>query len=191
MNYDNYGEQTLDLGAGYTAEVQFRYDTDHGAPWEDDDGRGIVSEWTTRDKLPGERVLCTDSHGRDKRFYDWAGTIAKAKADGWDAPPYKTGTKGETAARAVAADFEYLRSWCADEWCFVGVLVSLRYNGAEVDSDACWGYETYDNYHETAARETAEGMRDSHIKERARESRRKAKETRERHYWEARGVCTI
>jgi len=35
-------------------------------PWREHDGHGAVSDWTSRDKKPGELVLNED--GRDKRF---------------------------------------------------------------------------------------------------------------------------
>lgn len=135
---------------GYRFGVRFTHDPDSGAPWENADGHGIVSDWTTRAKAPGERVLAQD--GRSKRYYDVAGTIKIAKRDGWDAEPYgpKDEPKGAKAARAVAADFEFLRQWCNDVWSYVGVTVE------QIDDDdkptgvqaSLWGVETYKDYHE-------------------------------------------
>lgn len=60
-------------------------DEDHGAPWDECDGHGDVSDWTRRDKAPGEFVL---SRGRDvKRFYDFAGACRKARAEAWGSLP--------------------------------------------------------------------------------------------------------
>lgn len=132
---------------GYRFGIRFEPDYDHGAPWEESDGHGIVSEWTTRDKEPGERVLVSDySH---KRYYNVVETLKIAKREGWDAPPYG-GKKGEKAARAVQADFEYLRQWCNDQWRYAGVIVE------QLDDDdnptgieaSLWGVETYKDYHE-------------------------------------------
>ena len=68
---------------GRTYLVEFYHDNDHGAPWDEEDGHGTVSEWTTRDKLSGELVLASDRHS--KRFYDFAETCRIAKRDGWRA----------------------------------------------------------------------------------------------------------
>lgn len=144
---------------GYTFRVRFPIDQYHGVPWEEYDGHGPVSDWTRRDKMPGERVLCSD-HGQ-KRYYDVAEATRIAKRDGWDALPYKTGTKGERAARAVEADFEYLRQWCAGQWCYVGVVVELLDDDGEPtgDDESIWGVESSDDaYLESTARELAEDI---------------------------------
>lgn len=140
---------------GYRFGIRYEDDTDHGAPWEENDGHGIVSEWTTRAKAPGERVLHADRG--DKRYYDVAESIKVAKRDGWDAEPFGPADepKGVRAARAVAADFQYLRAWCRDEWRYVGVVVE------QIDEDdsplgveaSLWGVETYKDYHETVVQE--------------------------------------
>ena len=126
---------------GLTFRVTHEQDTDHGAPWEACDGHGPVSEWTSRDKLPGELVLNSD--GRQCRYYDYAEACRIARRDGWDAPPYKTGTARQRAARAARADFEYLRAWCSDEWTYMGVIVELLDDDGEaVDSASLWGIES-------------------------------------------------
>lgn len=108
----------------HTIVIKWEHDEDSGEPWKECDGHGPVSEWTRRDKRPGERVLCSDRGSH--RFYDYAEAIRIAKRDGWDAKPYKTGTKGEQAARAVDADFEYLRRWCANDWWWCGYIVTIE-----------------------------------------------------------------
>lgn len=115
---------------------------DQRAPWEREDGHGEVFGWTTRAKLPGERRLCEDR--KAFRYYDYAGAILKAKAEGWDAEPYGTGTAGERAVRAVEADFKRLRDWCRDEWRYVGVILSVSKNGVMLDEYAAslWGIES-------------------------------------------------
>lgn len=102
-----------------------------GAPWEEHDGHGIVSDWTTRDKRSGELVLMSDR--RSRRFYDVQETIKKASAEGWGLSndqraelAKKLGrnpTAREITAEAVQRDFEYLRGWCNDSWCWVYVRV--------------------------------------------------------------------
>ena len=129
---------------GLTFRVTIEHDTDHGAPWENEDGHGPVTDWEHRDKRPGELVL--DSDGRAKRFYDFAEACRIAQRDGWDAPPYKTGTARQRAARAARADFDYLRAWCRDDWHYVGVIVTLLdEDGDEVDSASLWGVEDSDS----------------------------------------------
>ena len=90
--------------------VEYIHDADSDAPWYNDCATGIVSEWTSRAKRPGERVLCS-ARGLN-HFYDFQATMRKAKADGWNAAPYDAPGK---AARAVEANFKRLRAWCNDE----------------------------------------------------------------------------
>jgi len=131
-----------------TITARLEFDEDSGPPWKNNDGHGPVSEWTGRDKRPGEVVLHED-HG-SKRYYDWQEAIKIAKRDGWDAKPYKTGTKGQQAARAVESDFRYLRAWCNNEWCYVGVVLSVSKNGITLDDCAAslWGIESTSNDNE-------------------------------------------
>lgn len=127
---------------GFTINARLVRDDDHKAPWEEFDNYGPVSDWTRRAKLPSERILCQDRESR--RYYDVAGAMDRAKRDGWDAPPYGTGTKGEQAARAVEDDFKRLKAWCDNEWCYVGVVLSVSRNGVTLDDHAAslWGIES-------------------------------------------------
>jgi hypothetical protein len=45
---------------GLTFSVEVQNDGDPREPWKESDGHGVVSEWTRRDKAPGERVMCED-----------------------------------------------------------------------------------------------------------------------------------
>lgn len=173
---DSTGE-TIELECGYSAHITIECDQDAGMPWEREDGHGPVSDWTTRDKRPGEMVLNSD--GRSKRYYDFAEAVRIARRDGWDAPPYKTGTKGDQAHRAAMRDFEYLRQWCANDWYYVGVIVKLSRNGAQVGDDSLWGIESFGDYWKEVAREMIEELIAADKRERA-----------ERRYWEARDVVT-
>lgn len=175
---------TFDQG-GRTFRVNFEHDAGHEEPWNDGDGRGIVSEWTTRAKRPGERVIASDRSY--KRYFDFAGAVAKARAEGWDAEPY-TGTKGERAARATEREFEFLRQWCDDQWEYLGVTVTLLDSDGEDThhSDSLWGVESFADYHQEVARELAGEI----LAELRAERTAKAKETRERNYWAARGIET-
>lgn len=188
---------------GHSFRVHFEADIDAGPPWENDCGRGIVSDWRkARDwrgnisKAPGERVLCTDRNSA--RFFDFAGTVEKAKRDGWGLNPdalaqlrAKLGrepTRGQVAHECAEREFEFLRQWCDDQWQYVGVTVELLDRaGAETGmSDSLWGVGTFADHHKEMAREPADGLLASLKSERAA----KAKETRERNYWAARDVVT-
>ena len=125
---------SIELQAGpFTIKATIHRDDSCGTPWEECDGHGPVSDWTRRDKAPGERVLCED--GGSKRYYDVQEAMQIAKRDGWDAPPY-TGTKGERAARAVDRDFQFLRGWCNDEWHYCGIKLSIERDEEEIDDHA-------------------------------------------------------
>ena len=127
--------------AGLTFRVEHHRDEYTGAPWDEHDCHGIVTEWTSREKRPGELVL--DSDGHQRRYYDFAASCRRALAEGWDAPPYGGGTPRQRAARAARADFERLRDWCDDEWhwCCV-VVVLLDDEGEELDRASLWGIES-------------------------------------------------
>lgn len=120
-------ESSTETYKGHDITLTWFYDLDCEAPWDHDDGHGPVSDWTRRDKLPGERVLCEDH--RSKRYYDFAAAVRLAKKDGWDAPPYKTGTKGEQANRAAEADFKLLKRWCDNDWYWIGYKIEIERHG--------------------------------------------------------------
>ena len=147
-------------GKELTFSVKFEHDQDAGAPWENSEGHGTVTGWVSRDKLPGELVLNTDRNS--KRFYDFAEACKIALRDGWDAAPHNDGTesKRQQAAKAARADFEYLRQWCANQWEYVGVIVTLLDDeGEETEvSDSLWSVESRDDYAETVARELADEL---------------------------------
>lgn len=147
-------------GQELTFAVKFERDQDAGAPWENDEGRGPVTGWVTRDKRPGELVL--NSNRNSKRYYDFAEACRIALRDGWDSAPYNDGseTKRQQAAKAARADFEFLRTWCANDWEYVGVIVTLlddEGNETEV-SDSLWGVETFGDHHENEARTIADEL---------------------------------
>lgn len=144
------------------------HDDDTGAPWEDHDGHGPVSEWTTRDKRAGELVLNEDR--RSKRFYDFAEACAIARRDGWGVTPPEgmtyeehkaTMTPRQYAALAARANFERLRGWCKDEWHWCGLEVVSVDDDDEPTSDAAtlWALESDDGaYLMDTARELAAGI---------------------------------
>lgn len=141
--FSGYHGETIEAEyKGFTITARLVHDSDMGAPWEEHEGHGPVSDWTHRTKSPGERILCTDRDAR--RYYDIAEATRIAKRDGWDAPPIGEGTAGQRAARAVEADFRRLRAWCNDGWYWVGVVLSVAKTGTILDKHAasCWGIES-------------------------------------------------
>lgn len=137
--------RTRDItGEKLTFVVSIQHDDDATPPWERSEGHGPVTEWTSRDKSPGERVLASD--GRSKRFYDWQEAVAMAKRDGWGlsaedkarlaARLGREPTRKEIAVEAVELDFEFLRRWCNDQWYYVGVcLFELPRDGKERNAE--------------------------------------------------------
>ena len=130
---------------GTTYRVEFIADYDMGAPWEERDGHGVVSDWERRDKKPGEVVIASD-HGW-KRFYDVAAATHIAKRDGWGVSNADTSnlTPAQITAMAVQHDMECMRDWCNDVWHWCGVSVfPLTEGGDELRSktESLWGIES-------------------------------------------------
>ena len=142
-HFDNYvceGETITCVKDGFTVVARIEHDYDTGPPWKEHDGHGPVSDWRPKEsKRPGEKILVERRVG-SCRFYDWQKAIEIAKADGWDAPPYGEGTKGEQAERAVQRDFDGLKAWCDDDWWWCSIILSVSRNGFEIeDYAACCG----------------------------------------------------
>jgi hypothetical protein len=113
-----------------------------GEPWKEHDGHGIVSDWVSRDKAPGELVLNCD--GRSKRHYDLKGTLELARKDGWGLGPDDIAKLASKLGRkpTVMADYEHLRAWCNDEWVWQGYTTKITSpDGTVTDGDSCWGYD--------------------------------------------------
>lgn len=138
---------------GYAATITVHHDQDMGEPWKEHDGYGIVSEWTMRDKSPGELVLHHDRNSY--RYYDLAETMKLARKDGWglsDNDKAKLAkslgrkpTKREIVAEAVRRDFEHLRAWCNDQWHWQGYTTEITTpDGKTLDGDSCWGFDDED-----------------------------------------------
>lgn len=165
---------------GFTVRVEYHYDYDAGSPWEHDEGHGGVrivhAHYGRPQKRPGERVLHSDRWCH--WLYDWQGACKKARAEGWNAKPYDAPARIE---RAVQADFDYLRGWLNDDWHYAGIIVTVcDATGVQPVDDACWGFETLNDYHETAGQEMADACL----------SRVRAEMT-EREYWASRDVLTV
>lgn len=131
MGWQDYEILTID-GREFAAIVE--PDDYQDPPWLMEDGHGIVSEWTGRDKRPGEIVLHAD--GSRYLYYDFAATLKKARKEGWGTSDGKrpNETARQYTERAVRADFDYLRRWCKDDWYYVVVGVAPIVDG-EPDTD--------------------------------------------------------
>lgn len=144
--------------------VTLEPDADMGPPWENEDGHGPVSDWrrhafgqgTKPPKAPGERILAWDQG--HYRTYDFREACKVALRDGWGAPGDAGMTRRQKAAHAAEADFQRLRAWCADQWCYVGVVVELLGDDGHGTGDTAslWGMESdADEYIDETARELA------------------------------------
>lgn len=133
-----YDGETIERdGVIYTVSIEG--DDDSGTPWDNECGHGPVSDWTDRDKLPGELVLHSD--GGWYRYYDYAEACRIARSDGWgiSADPQRDGeTTRAYRARAAMADYDRLRQWCNDVWSYVGIIVTAD----DGRSASLWGIES-------------------------------------------------
>lgn len=129
---------------GFTLTATIHDDSDSGALWDNSDGHGPVSDWTSRDKRPGELVLHSDM--TSKRFYDFAEACQIAARDRWgvDGGMLPNETPKAYAARAAMRDYEVLKAWCNDEWSYCGVAVTVSRGDVQLTGDydhALWGIE--------------------------------------------------
>lgn len=71
-----------------------------------------------------------------------------------------TMTRRQYAAAAAMADYDRLRQWCDNQWCYVGVVVeSLDGEGDVIDSASLWGIESdCEDYLEETAHDLAEEL---------------------------------
>lgn len=79
-------DETIQID-GFTLTATTSHDSHTGAPWDEEEGHGAVSDWTHRDKAPGELILSND--GSSKRYYDFAAACRTARADGWGPHPHR------------------------------------------------------------------------------------------------------
>lgn len=160
--------QSIITHGDHSFRVTLEPDQDAGEPWTREDGHGPVSDWTTRAKRPGERILARD--GGCYRYYDFQAAMAIAKRDGWGVGPEQeqalrnntsVKTRGQLNAEQVEADFRRLLLWWNGYWSYVGLTVTLLDpNGDPTElSDSVWGVEDdCPDYIDTLAREMAEQL---------------------------------
>jgi hypothetical protein len=141
-----YDTRTIELEAR-SFRVEMFNDDGMGKPWNEEDGHGPVSDWTRRNKKPGEIVLAVDRESR--LFYDFAEAVRIARRDGWNCKPYIHPSKGAQAAAAALADFKRLRDWYDGQWGWCGMVVTmLDEDGEPTDITASlWGLCSDDDEH--------------------------------------------
>ena len=138
---------------GHSFQVEHFADEYADAPWVREDGHGIISDWTRRDKRPGEVSICEDRGSH--RYYDVQATMKIARRDGWGLGPEdvealarklkRTPTAGDIVAESVRMDMDRMRRWCNDDWHYVGVVVTLLTEDGdplESRSESLWGIES-------------------------------------------------
>ena len=144
---------------GLEFKLERFYDSTHGAPWDEEEGHGPVSDWRRNsysrypEKRPGERVLHADAR-HSYRYYDVAGATRIARRDRWGLSDVdrqrliarlgREPTRGEVIAAAVEVDFQLLRRWCNDEWYYCGIVVTLLdVAGGETHlTESLWGIDS-------------------------------------------------
>lgn len=129
---------------GHHFRVTFERDDCIGPPWKEYDCYGPVTEWERRAKRPYERILIEERHGM-RRFYDFQEAVRLARRDGWSTAEIErrkangeTFTRGQIAHAAAESDFQRLRAWCADDWCFVVVYVHLLCDACRQPNPTDW-----------------------------------------------------
>lgn len=70
-----------------TFNVSIEIDDYSGAPWQEEDGHGPVTDWTRNAKRPGEVVIASDRGFH--RYYDFQEACQIARRDGWGWLPGK------------------------------------------------------------------------------------------------------
>lgn len=103
---------------GFDLAVTIEPDPHNEAPWDNSDGHGPVTDWTTSSKSPGQLVLVSD--GGSKRFYNWHEACALALRDEWGVSPYSlmidASTRNPGMYQATAHHFDSDNAITSD-WC--------------------------------------------------------------------------
>ena len=127
-------------------------------PWQYCDNEAdLVSDWTRRDKKPGEFVLNNDRIF--KRFFDYQAACKYALKNQWGSRDALPGdTKKQIASKAALNLFNYWRSWCDDEWTYRYVEITLINPDTNQETDfieSCGGIEDLNNYDQDWINENA------------------------------------
>jgi hypothetical protein len=150
------GSAITELSNGWSIAVEVMHDDLMEAPWNCDDGVGVVLP------IPWEGYEGSFGIGsrRDSLYYDYRASLKKALSEGWESIPYGTGSKMDQAHRAVLADYNRLYAWAIWDWGYVVMSVSLLDEGGkEIAKEQVGGYESSDSaYLCSEARYWAAGM---------------------------------
>jgi hypothetical protein len=184
---------------GIPVRIELAYDNDHGMPWDECDGHGIIrkaiAHYGRPEKSPGEVIIHSDRG--HYWLYDFKGTTEKAKSEGWGiSGNTSVMTKRQIVRAAVMRDMEHCREWLTGERYYIGITVTaLNADGEEIESDSCWGFdygcsrEDMD-YVENEAKEMAARIAESVFDQKRQAWRAALREARQRRYWETRDIVT-
>lgn len=170
------------------------------APWERADGHGPVRFISDREPLQRGEVILYDAP-RGRWVYDWGAAVLQASREKWgigaddrEALARKLGRKpsaSQVRAETIRKDMNFLRGWCADDWCYIGVCVRIIGPDGEPQGDAfdnaLWGVESCGDYWEEVARDLAGQI----LADRAAAWRDALSEARKVRYWASRDVQTV
>lgn len=156
------GESFTVESNGRTYQVTIEQDDTGDAPWERSCGMIEVDRvshnygtYCGPSKKPSEYVFHRGNRGCYSYVVDMRRAIETALIESWGiSPATQSGvemargrpmTKREIAVYAVNQNIEFMRGWCADEWAYVGVCVSLLNDEGEPTGEydaALWGIES-------------------------------------------------
>lgn len=164
---------------GFAFRATLFPDDSSGPPWENECGHGPVRFIEDREPLARGEVVLYDAR-RGRYVYNFDAALVQASREGWGLNPEdlqrltarlgKRPTRGQIHAESVRRDTAYLRGWCADDWCYVGVCVQRIGPDGEPTGNpyehALWGVEsTGDYWREVAAELAGELMPDTRAQE--------------------------
>jgi hypothetical protein len=132
-----HGDEDITAYRACVITIQWIDSPSQDPPWEDCDGCGVVLEIDPGSaEISGNlRRLVPPDWAGDAWYYDMDASIDRAVAEQWglpsealasltsslDTPP----TRLDIAKAAVELDFDYLRSWCHDEWNWLCAIVRI------------------------------------------------------------------
>lgn len=143
---------------GHTFTARHVADYDHGPPWEDYDGHGVIVASRDRDDDAPQGRYRSLSLQSDW-YYDMHATREVATRDQWGIAPEKAKglTQTQITEAAIEADYQFLRGWACDEWSYVGVDVS--HVSLPGEHESLWGIESNaDAYLKEVAKELADQL---------------------------------
>lgn len=172
----------FDLGYGLTAKVELKYDDCCDAPWDMQDlyAKPVDDRHLCfghqGNPAPGYRVL--ETHRHTYWVYPFEDAVREAYRQLAHAK-YGRAEKWERARYYAQQEYDYLRRYVTDQWCYVGYVVALYRDGKELVSDSLWGIDSQEYATELAL----ECM--DHLHEQVRH------EDKERERWAERDVLTV